>query len=165
MANYDLEAIMDRLPVLQKAALAALSTPVVCDAVDFWPYQASAFPYWWNRADSMTVEYEPGGDSEIHRYQISMAMVIGHLGEGYTGEQSDKAYTWMAGVLDYFRQHKNLVDGTTYTTAPDWLWIVDGGARITGIPNGTRTLANSGLGVQQVAVVFNLEIPLLFEVY
>jgi hypothetical protein len=165
MANYDLEDVMDRLPVMQKAALAALSTPVVCDAVDYWPYQQQSFPYWWNRIESMAVDLEPGGDMEIHRYQISMAMVIGHLTEGYEGELSDAAYTRIAGVMDYFRQHKDLCDGTTYTTPPTWLWISDGGARITGIPNGTRTLANSGLGVQQVAVVFNLEIPLLFEVY
>lgn len=165
MANYDLESIMDRLPVLQKAALAALTVPVTCDAVEYWPYQQETFPYWWNRVESMAINYDPGGDMEIHRYQISMAMVIGHLTEGYKGELSDAAYTRIAGVLDYFRKHKDLCDGITYTTAPDWLWIEDSGARITGIPNGTRTLANSGLGVQQVAVVFNLEIPLLFEIY
>jgi hypothetical protein len=165
MANYDLDAIMDRLPVLQTAAMAGLSTPVTCDAVNYWPFVGEGFPYWWNRIESMVVEYSPMAEGEIHNYQISMAMVIGHLTEGYDGEVSSKAYPWIAGILDYFRQHRKLYDGTTYTTAPDWLWIVDGGARITGVPNGTRTLANSGLGVQQVAVVFNLEIPLLFEIF
>lgn len=165
MANYNLEDVMDRLPVMQVASLAALATPVTCVSVDYWPFVNQGFPYWWNRIESMSVDMEPGGDIEIHRYQISMAMVIGHLTEGYDGELSDAAYTRIAGVLDYFRQHKDLCDGAIYTTAPDWLWIADGGAQITGIPNGTRTLANSGLGVQQVAVVFNLEIPLLFEVY
>jgi len=165
VSNYDLGDVMDRLPVLQVAALAALSTPITCDAVNYWPYQQTTFPYWWNRIESMAVSYDIGTDDEIHTYQVSMAMIIGHLGEGYKGEQAGVVYTRIAGVLDYFRQHKNLADGTTYTTAPDWLWIVDGGARITGIPNGTRTLANSGIGVQQVAVVFNLEVPLLFEIF
>lgn len=171
MPNYDLEHIMERFPVLAKAALATVNDdstgqPQSCDAVHFWPYQQEAFPYWWHRIDDMTPEEDPGGDLEIHVYSVSAALVIAHLSaDAHSGYSSDKAYRWMAAYLNYMRSHRTLVDGTTYTSPPDWLWTAAGGAKITGIPNGTRTLANSGVGTQQVAVVFTIELPLLFELY
>lgn len=164
MTTYDLGDIMARLPVMQVAALAAMVSPITADAVDYWPYQQEAFPYFWNRIASMSRE-AIAGDTEVHTYFIDMAMVIGHLTEGYQGETSQAAYARIPAVLDFFRLHRDLADGSTYTTAPDFLWIEQGGALISGIPNGTRTLANSGLGVSQVAIVFTLEVPLLWQVY
>lgn len=165
MSNYDLGNVMERLPVLQKAALAVIGVTNV-DAVDYWPYQQEASPYFWNRVESMTVE-EVSQEMEIHRYQISMALVVGHLTQGYRGETTRNAYNYIPAVLNYFRLYKasHLYDGKVYTAPPAWLWTEDNGARITGIPNGTRTLANSGVEVQQIAVVFTLEVPLLFEIY
>lgn len=167
MANYDLQDVMKRLPVLQKAALGEIAQK--CDAVAYWPYQQEFFPYFWNRIEGMTVEEDVSGDLNIHRYQVSMALVIGHLVEAkYVGLISELAYPWIGQVLNYFRQYNpsHLMDGSEYTSAPDWLWTEEGGARIVGIPNGTRTLANSGVGnALQIAVVFTLEVPLLFELY
>lgn len=169
MSNYDLHAIMQRFPVLAKEALLSVDDangdPQTCDAVSYWPYQQEAFPYWWHRIESMAVLDEPGGDMEIHNYTISAVLVVAHLTEGYAGDPQAKAYKWIPAYLDYMRQHQKLYDGTTYTSAPDWLWTEAGGCRVTGIPNGTRTLANSGIGVAQLAVQFTLELPLLFEVY
>lgn len=168
MANlYDLPNVMARLPVLQKAAMATIGmTP---DAVDYWPYAQEGFPYFWNRIESMTPdEVLAAQDVTVHVYTVSMALVIAHLtADGFVGETSHNAYSYIPAVLDYFRGEKprHLYDGVTYLTEPNALWIEDGGAIITGIPNGTRTLANSGLNAQQVAVVFQLSIPLLFEMY
>lgn len=165
MANvYDLPEVMSRLPVLQKAALEAIN--VSCDAVDYWPYQQEGFPYWWNRIDSMNFDEPLAQDVSLHVYNVSMALIIAHLtADGFKGENSHKAYSYIPAVLDYFRGDtaRLLYDDKKFRLEPLGLWIPDGGARITGIPNGTRTLNNSGINVQQVAVVFSLEIPLIFE--
>src|SRR5688572_17877492 len=102
---------MPRFPALAKAALATVDDPETgtdqtCDAVHFWPYQQEAFPYWWHRIESVAVEEEFGGDQEIHRYQVSAALVIAHLTADYkySGFTSDKAYRWIAAYLDYMRQ-------------------------------------------------------------
>lgn len=164
--HYDLGNVLARLPLLQKAALAAMDSPVGADAVDYWPYEQEAPPYFWNRVEGMTVE-ELAGDIEIHRYQIAMALVIAHITEGYKGQTSHTAYGYIPAVLDYFRSHKDLaVAGELeYSESPEYLWIDRGGAMITGIPNGTRTLANAGIGVSQVAIVFTLDVPLVWRVY
>lgn len=161
--HYDLADVMARLPLMQIAALAAMDDAVGADAVSYWPYQQEAFPYFWNRIEGMVVS-ELSGDIEVHTYSVSMALVIAHLTQGYEGQTSQNAYGYITAVMDYFRAHKTLVVGE-YTSMPDFLWIERGGAMIVGIPNGTRTLANSGIGVSQVAVVFELNVPLLWRVY
>lgn len=166
MANYDLKDVMARLPFLEMESLRDLD--VNADAVAYWPYQQETFPYFWNRIEGMSIE-SLSGDTEVHRYQVSMVLVFGHMVEAkYIGLLTEVVYPWMGRVLDYFREEgpRHLYDGKEYTDAPDWLWTADGGARITGIPNGTRTMATSGVGnVSQIAVLFTLEVPLLFEIY
>lgn len=174
MTNYDLEAIMPRFPVLAEAALATVTNPETsaaqkCDAVEFWPYQQEAFPYWWHRIEDMTVEEDPAGDSEIHVYRITAALVIAHITEGYkySGDTSAKAHRWISAYMNYMRAHRDLaIEGhDTYGEMPNWLWTADGGARVTGIPNGTRPIQNNGIGLTQVAAMFSIEMPLLFELY
>lgn len=165
---YNLPDVMARLPVLQQAAFETIGK--TCDAVDYWPHQQEGFPYWWNRIDSMSIDVVSLGaqDAVLHTYSVTMALVIAHLGaDGFGGETTHNAYAYIPAVLDYFRGEapRHLYDEKTYQSEPLGLWIVDGGASITGIPNGTRTLANSGVKVEQVAVAFQLEIPLLFEMY
>jgi hypothetical protein len=164
--HYDLNNVMARLPLLQKAALAAMESPVGADAVSYWPYQQEAPPYVWNRIEGMVVT-ELSGDIEIHTYQVAMALVIAHITQGYKGQTSQAAYGYIAAVLDHFRAHKDLViaNEMEYNEPPEFLWIERGGAMITAIPNGTRTLANSGIGVSQVAIVFTLDVPLVWRVY
>lgn len=166
MANvYDLPDIMARLPVLQKAALSAIN--VNCDAVDYWPYQQEGFPYWWNRIESMAMGESPAGDVSLHIYTISMALVIAHLtADGFRGETSHNAYQYIPAVLDYFRGEtpRLLYDDVTYRTAARGLWP-ESDAHISGIPNGTRALSNSGINVNQVVALFTLEVPLIFEEY
>lgn len=158
--HYDLDDIMHRLPVLQRAALAAIG--VECDAVRFWPHQQESFPYWTNRIDSMSIETDIADDIDVHRYQITMSLVMGHLLEGYKGEPTERAYVWIPAVLNYFRQHRDLVDGAEYSAAPDDLWDEQGGAVITGIPNGTRPIQNAGIEGAQIAVLFTLDVPLVW---
>jgi hypothetical protein len=162
--HYDLLDIMNRLPVLQKAALKAID--VACDAVSYWPHQQESFPYWWNRIESAPTFESLSADHEVHRYQISMALVIAHLTEGYKGEPIKNAYTWVPAILSYFSGYnaRHLIDGAEYTTMPDWLWTEEGGAIITALPAGTRPIVNSGIEAQQVAAIFTLEVPLLFDI-
>lgn len=160
--HYDLTDIMNRLPYLQQAALAAIGQK--CDAVSYWPHQQESFPYWTNRIDSMTIETDMADDIDIHRYQITMALVVGHLLEGYKGEPTERAYLWIPAVLDYFRQHRNLTDGAEYRAAPDFLYDEPGGATITGIPNGTRPIQNAGVEGAQIAVLFTLDVPLVWRI-
>lgn len=166
MANYDLVDIMARLPVLQKRALDTIG--VSSEAVNYWPYQQEGFPYWWNRIESMIPGEPLSGDISLHIYTVSMALVIAHLtGDAFKGESTYKAYTYIPAVLNYWHNEnpRHLFDGSIYKSQPDGLWIDNGGAIITEIPNGNRALAASGLGTQQVALVFVLTIPLIFEEY
>lgn len=163
--TYDLNEAMKRLPEIQRAALASLTPAVKSDAVEYWPYQQGAFPYWWNRIESMTIETTLAGDIDIHRYTIAMALVIGHLtDEGYDGELPARTYSWIPAIIQYFVDHADLTS-TLYPEPLAFLWIERGGAVITGIPTGTRGLTNSGVNAQQLSLVFSLDLPLVWEVY
>lgn len=163
--HYDLNEAMLRLPEIQRAALASLTPAVNSDAVEYWPYQQGVFPYWWNRIESMTVETTLSGDIDIHRYTIAMALVVGHLAdEGYQGELPARCYTWIPSILQHFVEHMDLTS-VRYPEPLRFLWNKDGGAVITALPNGGRGLTNSGLGTQQLALVFSLDLPLVWEVY
>lgn len=164
---YNLNDAMNRLPPIQKAALLSLTPQVKSDAVPYWPHVQDAFPYWYNRIETMAVE-SLAQDVDVHNYTIAMALVIGHfVDSGYKGEQPALAYQWIVGVLDYFKDTRPAhLMSDTYPEELDFLWIDEGGVRITGIPNGTRNLGNSGTpGVQQLAIVFSLDLPLIWEVY
>lgn len=164
--HYDLSNVMARLPFLQRAALAAMEPSVGADAVDYWPYQQETFPYFWNRVERMAVT-ELSGDIEIHTYAITMALVIAHITQGYEGQNSHEAYRYIPAVLNYFRTHKDLVVDfeQEYSSPPEFLWTQRGGAMLTDIPNGTRPITNSGVGVIQAAVLFTLDVPLVWRVY
>lgn len=164
---YDLNEAMNRLPPLQRAALLTLTPQVQSDAVPYWPYVQDAFPYWYSRIESMNTTEPLSQDIEIHNYTIAMALVIGHISDtGYKGEQPEKAYQWIVAILNYFKDYRpSKLITDEYPNALDYLWIDEGGARITGIPNGTRTLANSGTEARQLAIVFSLDLPLVWEVY
>lgn len=163
--RYDLNEAMLRLPEIQRGALLSLTPQVQSDAVAFWPYQQSAFPYWWNRIESMTVEEDISGDIDIHRYVIAMALVVGHfVDEGYQGEMPARCYAWIPAIISYFHEHADLTSDL-YPDPLRFLWIERGGAIITALPNGGRGMTNSGLGIQQLALVFSLDLPLVWEVY
>lgn len=165
---YNLPDVMARLPLIQKAALAEIG--VECDAVDYWPHFSEGFPYWWNRIDSMTVDdLLLTQEVDVHRYTVSMGLVIAHLtADGFNGETTHKSYEYIPAVLDFFRsedsRHLAIPTEASYQLQPNGLWTGEGGALISGVPNGTRTISNSGIrDVQQVAIIFTLDIPLEFQ--
>lgn len=166
--SYDLDELMLRLAAMEREALSAVGDTVLCDAVPYWPYTQEIFPYWWNRITNLEVSQEPdlAGDVVVDTYTIDLGLVVAHLTAGYKGEMVSRVYTWIPRILDYFNLHQDLTSADPlYTDPPDYVWIVEGGSILRGIPQGLRTLANSGLGdTQQIAVVFQLEVPLLRQI-
>jgi len=165
---YDLDNIMLRLAAMEREALSTITDTVVCDAVPYWPHTQENFPYWWNRITNLEISQEPelAGDVVIDTYTVDCGLVVAHLTAGYKGEMVTRVYTWITRILDYFNTHQDLTSADPLYTAPcDYVWIEEGGAVLRGIPQGLRSLANSGLGdTQQIVVVFQLEVPLLRQI-
>lgn len=164
---YDMNEALARLVSMQKAALTgvAANENQLCDAVAYWPYEQEAFPYFWNRVNSMTVDYL-AQDIAIDRYEIEMGLVIAHYTAGYRGDNTTHAANYIEAVMAYFDAHADMTSIAPYTTPLDNLWLDEGeGAVISGIPGGLRTIQNSGIGTIQVAIGFMLDMPLLREVY
>jgi hypothetical protein len=159
--EYDLNGAMVRLAAMQKEAITG------CDAVPYWPYEQEAGPYWWNRINGLTVETELSADYIIDRYSIEMGLVIAHLTQGYTGQNYDKVAEYITSVLTYFDLHPMLdtVSGDYADDELEFIWPEEGGAMITGIPGGTRTVNNSGVGATQIYLGFILDLPLLRQVF
>lgn len=165
---YDLSNVVDRLVAMETEALSSIAGVGNVDAATYWPYEQQAFPYWWNRVVNMTVragEATLAADIDIHEYTFQAGLVIGHIDSGYSGERVAEAYNYIEAVVAYFNDHRDLTDTTTFTTAPDFLWHAPGyGAHITSIPGGIAVRQESGIEAVQHVLVFQIEVPLLFEV-
>lgn len=159
--EYDLNEALLRLAAMQKEAITG------SDAVPYWPYEQERAPYWWNRINGLTVETELAGDVNIDRYSIEMGLVIGHLTEGYKGQNYTRVAEYIVSVLTYFDEHPYLgtVSGDYRDSELRYIWMEDGGAIITGVPGGARTITNSGIGTTQIYLGFILDLPLMREVY
>lgn len=146
----DINALLARVVLLEKAALAALATPKTADAVPYFFHTQETFPYFTNRVSGIVVE----GDSEdfdVDTYQVTMRLVVGHVTEGYIGEPESNLYTYIPQIQTYFNERDGLVDGTTYTSHMDELhW-----ARVTAC-SGLRVFQNAGISAQQVGAEFTL---------
>lgn len=153
---YDLTEALTRLAAMQEEAIAG------SDAKPYWPYVQEAMPYWWNRINGMTVRTDLAADADIDVYTVEMGLVVAHLTEGYDGERGDKVTGYIVDVLEHVAEHP-LLTSAAYPDELRWLWIEDGGAVITGIPNGTRAIANTGSGPTQVVIGFILTLPLMRE--
>lgn len=158
--EYDLTVILARLAAMQKEAVSG------CDAAPYWPYQQEATPYWFNRINSMAVDTSLAGDYDLDRYTIEMGLVIAHITQGYQGENYTKIAGWIDDVLSYFEDRGYLnTNAGDYTADYGYIWMEEGGAVITGIPGGTRTINNDGVGATQLYLGFILDLPLMRERY
>lgn len=110
----DYQALMARIVVNEKAALAALSPTVVADAVPrFWHTQES-FPYFTNRLGSLSVDFD-SEDIDLVTQDVTMRLVIGHLTSGYVGENDDKLQLWLPQLHEYFNEREGLQSATYLT--------------------------------------------------
>lgn len=159
--EYDLDEALARLAAMQKEAITG------CDAAPYWPYEQEKAPYFWNRINGLTVEKDLSADWIIDRYSIEMGLVVGHLTQGYRGQNYTKVAEYITSVLTYFDAHPMLdtVSGDYIDSELDYLWPEDGGAFITGIPQGTRSASNAGIGTTQIYLGFILDLPLMRKVY
>lgn len=147
---YDLDDVMDRLVAMEQEAI-----PGDIDAAKYWPYQQEGLPYWVNRVLSMEVEPDYEG-RVIDRYTFGLMLVVGHLTQGVKAEIHEDSYAKIGQVLDFFGKRARLTS-TEYPDEPDYLAVDEGGAVITGVPNGTRAVANTGIGVTQIVIEFRLQ--------
>lgn len=159
--EYDLNEALLRLAAMQKEAIEG------CDAVPYWPYEQEKGPYWWNRINSLVIERELAGDVDIDRYTIEMGLVVDHYTAGYKGDNYQMVAEYIGAVLTYFDAHPYLsTDAGDYQDDEmRFIYMEDGGAIITGIPNGTRTTTNAGIQTTQIYLGFILDLPLMRQVY
>lgn len=151
---------MDRLAIMEAAAVAALYPTIVAKA--YFPYAQEITPYFTTRIVRFAVESaedDLGEDIPVDRYTIAIRYVAGHLSQGYQGELPDAVYDVIAAVLAYFGDHEEL--STASLDALDFVGPV--GARLTAGQYSAFT--NSGIGPTQVGVEFTLDLPLIRDPY
>jgi len=153
-AIYDLGEVMDRLLAMEKEVVPG-------EGVVYWPEKFDTFPYWMNRINGMTVE-PLSADTVIDRWVMSALLVIDHMTANYVGTVFKVAQeTYIPAVLQFFDDNPLL----TSAAYPDEMLFVfpdedTRGAHITGLPSGTRTVLNTGIGVKQVVLEFTISVPL-----
>jgi hypothetical protein len=154
MTTIDFNETLDRIVLIEKQALAALSTPVTADAVPYFLHQQEAFPYWTNRIGPGAIV----GDSEDFDYDshtLIARLVIGHATEGYVGQPENSLYTYITQFKTYMHAREGLqTDQTTPTDLSDWQrYLIR--ARIVST-TGFRIWQMSGISAQQVGAEFNI---------
>lgn len=164
MANFDLDALMERLIEMEKESIDALvdNTP---DAVKYFPYEQEAFPYWNNRI-TVFDRINLSQDIVIYAFDITARLVIGHLTEGYRSEIYEDAYDYIASVLDYFAD-RALMNSNTNDTPMEDVWCDDdeyGGLEIIDM-TGPAAFANAAIDTTQVAIEFVFRLPVIDSIY
>lgn len=153
----NLQNIIDRVVLLEKAALAALTPAVTADAVDHFFHAQEATPYFTNRLGPVAV----GGESEDYdeyRVDILIRLVIGMAEEGYAGEPDNRLQLYIPQVIEYFNERRLLIDSTYATELP---FLVE--ARIVDC-RGLVVFQNSGVRSSQVGTEFTLRCTLLSDI-
>ena len=154
MATIDLTETLDRIVLIEKEALAALTPAVTADAFDHFFHVQEAYPYWTNRIINQTV----AGDSEEmdnDNFTLVARLVIGHITEGYSGQPENDLYTYIPQFKTYLHAREGLQ--TDQTSGPDLSdeqrYLIR--ARIVST-TGLRAFENAGINVLQVGTEFNI---------
>lgn len=155
-----LNDMLDRIVAMEKEALSSLAPGV--NAVPYWPYQQSEFPYFTNRPGPWSPDYERGEDVALDGYSIAMRLVAAHVDEGYEGGPQGNIHQWILAVINFF-EDKPFLTSTAYSTALDFI-NSDPGAEITS-HTGLVIFRNAGVFAQQLGVEFTLEVPVLRQIY
>jgi len=158
----DLQSMMNRYARTEIEGMAALSSPVTCDAVPFYFHAQEGFPYWINRMGNFTLDVEPddwGEEMDTVVVETTARLVLGHLTADYKGINDANLQLWVAHMIEYFNEHENLRTTTTYTSSLDHLIR----SRCTG-GIGFGVFENKAVGVQQMGAEFNLRAEFAFEI-
>lgn len=159
---------MLRLPAMEKQALSSLSTPVMADAVPFFPWEQEAFPYfsnWWQGPeDKYSIDDQDEDASEdigVEWHVVVVRLVIAHLTGGYSGENQANLYDWAPVIQQFFRAHPFLTS-TEYPSELDYISPV--GVQISDC-TGIRVFSNAGISAQQIGCEWTLRIPIMIKVF
>lgn len=152
--SWPLGDALDRIVELEIEALAALATPVVCDAVPYFFHTQESFPYWTNRIGPIQ-NGDEGEDLDNPVVTIYQRLVLGHVTAGYAGENEDKLLTWIPQVFSYYSDH-NRLETDTQSDGLDYLLE----ARIRSC-TGFAAFANSGLPHIQAGTEFTLTLEFI----
>lgn len=111
--------MVDRVVALERACMRALNTPVNVDATKqfFRPYTGTVL--FTNRLAPLTIESE-SEDIDLITIDLKMRLIIGHITQGYEGDNEANLYTYIPHVLEYFNERPLLVD-TAFPTHIDHL--------------------------------------------
>jgi hypothetical protein len=161
-ATIDLQGLMNRIVALEIEGMAALTTPVTCDAVPYFFHQQEGVPYWINRLGnySFLAADEWGEEVDAFVYPVTARLVIGHISGGYKGENDSNLQLYVPQMVEWFNEHENLHTATTgLTTSLDHLIRCRTEA---GIAFGI--FENRATGTPQVGAEFNLEAYFVYEI-
>ena len=163
-ATLNLQDMMNRIVALEIEGMAALPTPVTCDAVPYFFHQQEGIPYWINRLGNYTFanvgEDEWGEEIDAIVYPVTARLVIGHITQGYKGENDGNLQVYVPHMVEWFNEHENLRTATTgLTTSLDHLIRCRTEA---GIAFGI--FENRTTGVPQVGAEFTLEAYFNYEI-
>lgn len=115
---------MVRVAALETEALAAMTPPLVADAVPYFFHVQEAFPYWTNRLGSISAEDGVGGaedfgeDFERYSYEVIMRLAVGHVTDGVRSEYERSLGRIIPHVMTYFNA-RELLQSAAYPSAPD----------------------------------------------
>ncbi len=145
---YDLAAALERITLMQKAALPATKAAFA----QFWRL-APNFPYWTNRLGPLRVAYD-GEPDQTHTWQVVMRLVIGHLTQDYEGALEGRLPGWLQDTVAYFQARPQL--RRDYTDA-ELLYLSPLGASVVGV-TGYRAFVRIGES-SQIGAEITLEVP------
>lgn len=154
MATIDLTETLDRIVLIEKEALAALTPSVTADAVPRFFHVQESFPYWTNRIVNQTVTSD-SEEMDDDNFTLIARLIIGHITSGYKGQPENNLYTYISQFKTYLNAREGLQ--TEQTSGPDlsdWQRYLLR-ARVVSA-TGLRAFDNAGIQALQVGTEFNI---------
>ena len=104
----DVQKLLERHAALEIEALAALSTPITCDAVPRWFYAQERTPYWLNRLVTLTdvddYAEDAGDEGALDEVTVEMFLVYAPSQSGMDGEIEAAMNAALPQIVAYFRR-------------------------------------------------------------
>jgi hypothetical protein len=145
-----LSDVFDRVVACQKELSASWTkTP---NAVPYFLYNSSQYPYWTNLLGPWATTKDSDGRT-IYQHNITMQLTIGASTGGEAGEYEQLAREWTVSVQDYFARRPNL-KSTAYPDGAKWL------RETAYISNSSGLLINEEASGKEWYMNFNLVIEL-----
>lgn len=151
-----LNDLLDRVVALEKEAMASLS--INADAVPYFNYPGSGFPYFTNRIADTPVTGDGSEDIDFNNPTVTMRFVVGHATEGYKGEIESTLYSYLPTIKTYIQRRSNWLQSVTFPTRMDGLQS----ARIVNA-GGLRIFQNEGINSTQIGA--ELQLVCIFDEY